>query len=300
MTHETKIKMRRPMRAPKLAQAEDMVYVAPLADPLPPASCPEDILDVAPGAAGRKKDPRVISYCRVSTNEQGDGSSIQTQQRINQGLALQHNLPDPEPVSCIGTSGSVPILDRPEGKIIKGLVRGDVILAATLDRLFRSSLDGQQMIEAWKKNGVRLIVGGFGELTSDSNPVAGLMFSVIVGFANYERELIQSRVRKGQRAKAARGGYTGGKPPYGYWVEGEGKKAKLIPFDWRSDAIYMMVNLRNEGENWADIARAVSFAYAPITRWTVKTLVTHAEDSDKALKEAHKRYESILPVHYEL
>ena len=300
MTHETKIKMRRPQRTPDLTQIEDMSYVEPHYDTLAPASCPGDILDAAPGAAGAKGNPRVISYCRVSTNEQGDGTSIDTQRRINQGLAMQHGLSDPELVSCIGTSGSVPILDRPEGKTIRHLVRGDVILAATLDRLFRSSLDGQQMIAAWKQKGIRLIVGGFGELTSDSNPVAGLMFSVIVGFANYERELIQSRVRKGQRAKAAKGGYTGGKPPYGYWVEGTGKDAKLRPYRWRSDAIAMMVNLRDEGANWADVARSVSFAYAPITRWTVKTLVTHAENSDKELKKADKLCKSLLPVHHQL
>lgn len=200
---------------------------------------------------------KVIGYGRVSSDQQIDGTSLETQERITKGLALTHDLPEPSIVQDKGVSGSIPLLKRPSGAVFDNLVKGDVVIVATIDRLFRSSLDGQKTIDVWKRNGIRLIVNGLGELTADDNAIGKLMFDMMVSFANYERELIRERVLKGQRAKKASGGFCGGKAPWGHKVvypEGyddepklRGKKTTIAPLDWHRDAVDYLHELFDRG-----------------------------------------------------
>ncbi len=196
---------------------------------------------------------KVIGYGRVSSDQQIDGTSLDTQERIAKGLALTHDLPEPLIVQDRGVSGSIPLLKRPSGAVFDNLVEGDVVIVATIDRLFRSSLDGQKTIDVWKRNGVRLIVNGLGELTAEDNAIGKLMFDMMVSFANYERELIRERVLKGQRAKKDKGGFCGGKAPWGCEViypEGyddepklRAKKSTVESLAWRDDAIMYLREL---------------------------------------------------------
>ncbi len=58
-----------------------------------------------------------------------------------------------------GVSGSVPLVQRPEGaRLWAGLRRGDTVVAAKLDRLFRSALDALQAVEDLKTRGVSLVL----------------------------------------------------------------------------------------------------------------------------------------------
>lgn len=190
---------------------------------------------------------KVIGYARVSSDQQIDGTSLDTQARITKGLALTHDLPEPLIIRDEGVSGSIPLFKRPSGAIFEALGEGDVVIIATIDRLFRSSLDGQQTIDVWKRSGVRLIINGLGELTAEDNHIGKLMFDMMVSFANYERELIRERVLKGQRAKKAAGGYCGGKAPWGCEVvyptgydddpKLRAKKSQTKALPWRDDAI---------------------------------------------------------------
>jgi putative DNA-invertase from lambdoid prophage Rac len=56
-----------------------------------------------------------------------------------------------------GVSGSVPVEDRPVGgQLFATLHRGDIVIAAKLDRLFRSALDALKVVESLKTRGVKL------------------------------------------------------------------------------------------------------------------------------------------------
>ena len=56
-----------------------------------------------------------------------------------------------------GVSGSIPVEERPVGgALLARLDRGDIVIAAKLDRLFRSALDALKVVEDLKKRGVAL------------------------------------------------------------------------------------------------------------------------------------------------
>lgn len=188
---------------------------------------------------------KVIAYTRVSTEEQEEGTSPEEQIRITQGLAMQYGLPDPQ-VIVDQISGVVPLFDRKDGSLFEfQMEKGDVIIVTRLDRLFRSSLDGQQTIAVWQRIGVRLIVSGFGELTDPNNIFGKLVFDLVLGFAAFERNLLCQRMHDGRKAKRARGGYVGGKLPWGHGKVGEGKRAELRQKDWYPMAVRRMREFRN-------------------------------------------------------
>src|SRR4051794_8890846 len=100
----------------------------------------------------------IYGYCRVSTTRQAnEGESLDVQRRQIEGHAMVQGLAVEEIVIEEGVSGSVPVQDRPAGgKLFAKLQPGDVVIAAKLDRLFRSALDALQVVESLKARGVRL------------------------------------------------------------------------------------------------------------------------------------------------
>jgi DNA invertase Pin-like site-specific DNA recombinase len=87
--------------------------------------------------------PRTVAYCRVSNDSQAeDGQSLDVQQRQLEGWALQRGVSLDAVHVEAGVSGAVPFHDRPEGaKLWAGLQAGDTLVAAKLDRMFRSASD---------------------------------------------------------------------------------------------------------------------------------------------------------------
>jgi putative DNA-invertase from lambdoid prophage Rac len=100
----------------------------------------------------------VYGYCRVSTVKQAnEGESLDVQRRQIEGYALMHGLTIAEVMVEEGVSGSVPVEERPVGSaLFAKLERGDIVIAAKLDRLFRSALDALKVVESLKGRGVKL------------------------------------------------------------------------------------------------------------------------------------------------
>src|SRR4051812_24624819 len=100
----------------------------------------------------------VYAYVRVSTARQAsEGESLDVQRRQIDGYALMHGMTVAETAVEEGVSGSVPLSERPAGAALFARLRaGDVVIAAKLDRLFRSALDALQMVEDLKVKGVKL------------------------------------------------------------------------------------------------------------------------------------------------
>ena len=166
-------------------------------------------------------DPgRTLAYCRVSTDAQAeDGQSLGVQQRQLEGWAMQRGQHLDQVVVEAGVSGAVPFQDRQEGaKLWAGLQRGDTLVAAKLDRMFRSASDCLAVVEAFKARGVSLYLldlnGGADDVSG--NGIARLFLTIVSAFAEFERDRIGERIRATKRAQKARGEYLGGKPPFGY------------------------------------------------------------------------------------
>lgn len=140
---------------------------------------------------------RVFAYARVSTAPQLTENQREEIERA--GYAIEPRRFIEEKVS-----GSVPALQR-EGfrKLLGRMEPGDTLIVTKLDRIGRDSIDVQQTVAQFEKDGMRLIVLQLGNLDLTSSAGA-LMVKVLAAMADFERELIIERTQAGQaRARAA-------------------------------------------------------------------------------------------------
>src|SRR3546814_15813126 len=87
-----------------------------------------------------------------------------------------------------GIAGSVPLAQRPQGGQLLGIIEaGDAIVAAKLDRLFRSALDALQMVEQLKTRAVSLVLLDLGGDIS-GNGMSKLFLTIAAAFAEAERD----------------------------------------------------------------------------------------------------------------
>lgn len=204
----------------------------------------------------------VYGYARVSTAEQVEGTSLGSQERRVRAIAEYRG----ESMLCCfvdeGVSGSVPISDRPKGGLLmKTLVCGDVVIASKLDRMFRSAQDALEWFNEFKRRGIKLILCDMGTDPVTENGVSKLMFSMLAAMAEFERDRLLERLSEGKKAKDASGGWNGGKPPFGYMIEGTGKTARCVPDPELADVLAYLNRLWMAGTSLRQAAQLVHSNY---------------------------------------
>lgn len=194
-------------------------------------------------------------YTRVSTTEQADGNSLDAQRSMLHALGVD----DAHIFEDAGVSGSVPLDQRPQGAaLLAALKRGDVVVAAKLDRAFRSALDALYRVDALRTAGVDVILADISPTSPvTQNGAGGMFFKIMAAVADFERERVLDRMAEGRRAKKARGGHIAGSRPFGYTVVGHGKAAMLEPIPEEQTAIARMKAMRLEGASLRTIAAAM-------------------------------------------
>lgn len=110
---------------------------------------------------------KIIGYCRVNDSEDNE-QSYEDQEQAIIDVAAHYHLDQPSMIFDKGTSAAVPFLERPAAPVFRNLDQGDIIVVATMDRLFGSHQSAQEMLEVWKKAGIRLFVAGMGEVTAEN------------------------------------------------------------------------------------------------------------------------------------
>ena len=198
----------------------------------------------------------VYGYVRVSTVRQAnEGESLDVQRRQIEGYALMQDLTVSGYHVEEGVSGSVPVQDRPiGGKLFESLVPGDVVIAAKLDRLFRSALDALTVVEDLKARGVKLHLLDLGGDIA-GNGLSKLFLTIAAAFAEAERDRIRERVLTVKRDQKARGRYLGGATPFGYHVGPEGELAT----DGQSqEVIRKIFELKGQGVSLRGISSQLS------------------------------------------
>jgi DNA invertase Pin-like site-specific DNA recombinase len=86
----------------------------------------------------------------------------------------------------------------------------DILLVSKIDRLSRSVLDFCTFTIQLNSWGIRLIVLEQAIDTDKSNPMSQLLISILIAFAEFEREMIRDRTRRGIANARAKGKYIGG------------------------------------------------------------------------------------------
>jgi putative DNA-invertase from lambdoid prophage Rac len=191
---------------------------------------------------------RVFAYCRVSTDAQAqDGESLDVQQRQLEGWAAMRGWPIQRVVVEAGISGAVPFAERPEGAALWAtLQRGDVLVAAKLDRMFRSAHDCLGVVETFRTRGISLYLldlnGGADDVSG--NGIARLFLTIVSAFAEFERDRIGERIRATKRQQKARGEYLGGQAPFGFTRDAE---RRLVPVPELQPALRRIKKLAGEG-----------------------------------------------------
>jgi putative DNA-invertase from lambdoid prophage Rac len=190
----------------------------------------------------------VFGYTRVSTTEQLEGTSLADQTRKITGAALIHSDRAPVIVADEGVSGSTPLSDRPKGgPLWAQLAKGDTLIAAKLDRLFRSAEDALTSARLLQERGVSLILVDMGSEPVTGNGISKLFFTILAAIAEFERARIAERMNDGRKGKKGKGGHIGGDAPYGFEVAGKGRDARLVAVPAEQAAVARMIELRASG-----------------------------------------------------
>lgn len=145
---------------------------------------------------------RVFAYARVSTV--GQLTENQLQQITQAGYAIE-----PQRYLEEQVSGSVPSSQRKGFRTLQSkLENGDILVVTKLDRIGRDSIDVQQTVEWFIKEGVRLVVLQLGNLDLTSS-AGSLMVKMLAAVADFERDLIIERTQAGQARARAEGTHMG-------------------------------------------------------------------------------------------
>jgi putative DNA-invertase from lambdoid prophage Rac len=186
----------------------------------------------------------VYGYCRVSTGKQVDeGESLELQQRQLERYAHMHGLKITKIKIEKGVSGSIPVEERKVGgPLFAKLEKGDIVIAAKLDRLFRSALDALNVVASLKERGVFLHLLDLGGDIA-GNGLSKLFLTIAAAFAEAERDRIRERIGQSKADQKARGRYLGGKIPFG-WRRGD--DGALVVVEAEQQAIREMIRLRLE------------------------------------------------------
>src|SRR6185437_8239665 len=158
---------------------------------------------------------RIALYARVSSEEQRDGQTIDSQVAELQRHAAERDWIIVAIYKDDGWSGGLlarPDLDRLRDDASKS--RFDAVLVNDVDRMARDVAHLGVIKRSLERSGVQLI---FRKLPSESSPMRNLMVNILGSFAEFEKEMIADRTRRGRRHKVeVRKQFIGCLPPYGY------------------------------------------------------------------------------------
>lgn len=161
---------------------------------------------------------RAALYARVSTEEQEEqreGQTIDSQVSELEQFVRQKGWNVVGVYKDDGWSGSIlvrPELDRLRDDASKGLF--DTVVLNDVDRLARDVSHLGIIKRDLERKRVNVI---FRKLPAEKSPTYNLMVNILGSFAEFEREMIIDRTRRGRRHKVeVRKQYLGSNAPYGF------------------------------------------------------------------------------------
>jgi putative DNA-invertase from lambdoid prophage Rac len=188
--------------------------------------------------------PAIYGYCRVSTTDQAEnGVSLDEQRRRIEGRCLEEGWQLTDMLIERGISGSIPLARRPQGSRLLQLVKpGDTVVAAKLDRVFRSARDALNVIEDLRARKISLWMLDVGDCSG--NGVSQLVITIMAAVADFERGRIGERIREGKAQMRHEGRHQGGARPFGWAIDDSTDDHLLVPVPEEQAAIAEMISLR--------------------------------------------------------
>jgi DNA invertase Pin-like site-specific DNA recombinase len=152
------------------------------------------------------KIKRAALYVRVST----DGQTVENQTRELGQIAERRGWQVVDTFSDAGISGSKGRDKRPGlDRMLKAACRRefDIVMAWSIDRLGRSLIDLLHTVQNLEAYGVDLYLDQ--QAIDTTTPTGKLMFQITGAFAEFERSMIQQRVKLGLKRAVAQGKQLG-------------------------------------------------------------------------------------------
>ena len=215
---------------------------------------------------------RLTEYLRVSSETQLDGYGLDVQRDAILWWADAHDHDVTAWHSDEGVSGTLAQRDGwgdAEGTVRDGGAEG--IVVARLDRLARDMLVQEQLLkDVWQAGGeVFSTATDENNLRDDPDDPSRMMIRRVIGaVSEYEKDMIELRMRRGRRAKAAAGGHAVGCYRFGSSKEG--------PVDREQAVLLCIRSLREQGRTWAQVAvylngQGPKWRPRTAARWTAAT-----------------------------
>lgn len=172
---------------------------------------------------------RAAIMCRLSRDEDNN-TSIATMEEDSRTFCRLRGYDVVLVTYDVGVSGSVKPADRPGFSIILGnLSNIDVVVSRSVDRFTRMTAHFAGLVETLDKGGTTLVdVQGQVDLTS---PYGRFVTTIMVAFAQMEREMIQGRILRSRVELRKAGRWLGGAAPYGYRIVPDGSGGKRLEVD---------------------------------------------------------------------
>jgi site-specific DNA recombinase len=215
---------------------------------------------------------RVATYTRISTDEVNQPYSLEAQaDHLNKYLSMR---PEWSLVGQYSDQMTGSVMERPGLKKLLADVRAgklDVILVYRVDRFSRKLHHIQDLLQVLEQEKVAFVSAT--EAFDTSNSMGRMVLNILGVFAEFERSSLIDRIRAGNAAKASRGEWVGGKPPYGYQVA-EGKTLRIIESEAAvvRDIFRMAID-----ENMGGLNIAMALTQAGIrsrgSEWTSKKVI---------------------------
>lgn len=198
----------------------------------------------------------VVAYCRVSTDAQAgdDRFGIDAQKEQIMAYCAKNDMQISDWYIDEGESGvkaSRPQLDR--------LLYGDIsnppveaVVVAKNDRVAREIKLYFYYKQLLYSKGIALISVSedFGEMGA----FKGILEAFVMFAAEQERTNIAKRTSGGRSIKAAKGGYSGGRAPFGYTA----KDRQLVVVPEEADTVRKMFAMKDAGETFQTIVDALN------------------------------------------
>lgn len=145
----------------------------------------------------------IYGYARVSTKGQArDGNSLDAQRAALTAAGATEIYMD----AFTGTKAHRPELD----KLLEVIQPGDKLIVTKLDRVARSAVQGIELIQSLLDKGITVHILNMGLM--DDTPTGRLIRTVMLAFAQFERDMIVERTTEGKTIAKQRADFKEGRP----------------------------------------------------------------------------------------
>ena len=198
---------------------------------------------------------RVAIYIRWSTEDQGEGTTLDVQLEGCRHYVLSQGWQVTAGLTFIDDGQSGGSLDRPAMARLRGAVqegRVDCVVVFKIDRLSRNVVDTVNLVlKEWEG---RCHLKSARESIDTAEPAGKMFFYTLVSFAEWERSAIRDRTFSGRVRRACEGRNPGGRPPYGYTIGSRPGLYKTLPA--QADVVRHVFRQYNSGAS----ARSIAFS----------------------------------------